>query len=106
MARKKASIDYEIHGRSSVEADEEECIALAYRLAKQQLRDGTASASTLNYFLNRNNSDSDVNRRLKEKQIDYTDTKIKSVESIETEADIYQEAINAFRGYQGRSHDD
>ena len=83
------------------EAEENQCIAMAYRLAKQRLADGSASSQEVTHFLKMGSSKAKLeNERLKEEN-KLLRAKTNAIESAEDMKELYAEAIKAMATYQG-----
>ena len=90
------------------EAEENQCIAMAYRLVKQRLADGSASSQETTHFLKMGSSKARLeNERLKEEN-KLLRAKTNAIESAEDMKELYAEAIKAMATYQGHgdSEDD
>lgn len=88
------------------EADENECIALAAKLARQQLRDGTASSQVITHYLKLGSPRARLEQKKLEKEIDLMDAKAKALNSFEHIAALQEEAIKAMRSYSGYDGDE
>jgi hypothetical protein len=83
------------------EAEENQCIAMAYRLVKQRLADGSASSQETTHFLKMGSVKARLeNERLKEEN-KLLQAKTKALESAEDMKELYAEAIKAMASYQG-----
>lgn len=95
--------------RSSAQTREErenECISLAYDLAEQRIRDGTATAAEIVHFLKLGSTREMEERELMRQKRDYEAAKIDNLNSQRNSEDLYSEAIRAFRRYSGADEDD
>jgi hypothetical protein len=83
------------------EAEENQCIALAYRLAKQRLADGSASSQEVTHFLKMGSSKTqkEIDKLTEENKL--LQAKTKALESAEDMKELYAEAIKAMATYQG-----
>lgn len=86
---------------------ENEVIALAYDLAEQKIRDGTAGAQIITHFLKLATTRERLEREILEGQKKLITAKTESIESSRRVEELYQEAIGAMRRYGGNaeSHD-
>lgn len=84
---------------SSLKEAEDELIALAIEQAREQLKNGTASASTLNYYLKLAGSRERIEREVLENQIKLLEAKARSIERSETETQAYLDAIEVMKNY-------
>ena len=85
----------------SPEARENQMIALAMDAAEQQLRDGTASSQVITHFLKLASSTERLEKRIKEQQANMLEAKTSQLKSMEKQEEMYTNAINAMRTYQG-----
>jgi hypothetical protein len=88
------------------ESRENQMIALAMDLAEQQLRDGTASSQLITEFVKRGSTKARLEKEILEEQRDLLDAKTKALQSAERVEELYENALNAFRGYSGQGGDD
>lgn len=84
------------------EARENQMIAIAFDLAEQQLRDGTASAPTINHFLKLGSSRERIEQKKIEADTQVAVAKIELMASQERTDAMYKEALAAISQYQGR----
>lgn len=90
----------------TLEARENQLIALAVDLAEQQLSDGTASSQVITHFLKLGSSKDRIEREnLKEKNklLRAQTESLKSEKRIE---ELYEEALSAMKTYSGKEDDD
>lgn len=80
-------------------AREQYLIDLAMDQAEKQLRDGTAPASTVNYFLKLGSEEARIKKQFAQAQIELLEAKRDSITASKEEARIYQEAIDAIKSY-------
>jgi hypothetical protein len=78
---------------------EQELISLAVKQARQQLIDGTAPASTVNYFLKLAGTREVIEREMLEKQVALLEAKADSIKRSEVETQAYLDAIDAIKHY-------
>lgn len=86
---------------STPEARENQAISLAYSLAEQQLRDGTASSQTINFFLKMGSPQTTLEREILAEQKKLVEAKTKAIKSSEEIKELFQEATAALKVYQG-----
>lgn len=88
------------------EAEENQCIAMAYNLVKQRLADGSASSQETTHFLKMGS----IKARLENERLIEENKLLRAkTEQIEHEADkgeLYLEVIRALKGYQGHGDSD
>lgn len=90
----------------SPEAREGQMISLAVDLAEQQLRDGTASSQVITHFLKLATRRETIEREILEKQKDLIVAKTEQIHDQKRTDEMFREAINAIRGYQGKDDPD
>lgn len=90
----------------SVEARENQLIAMAMDYAEQQMKDGTASAAVISQLLKLGSSRERLALRSQLLQNDLTVAKTKSIESSDKMEQMYADAMRAFRRYSGEPVDD
>jgi len=83
------------------EGRERQLIGLAYDLAEQQLREGTASAQVITQFLKSGSSRDRLEMKKLEAELRLTEAKIQQIASVERIEKLYSEAISAMRSYGG-----
>ena len=86
---------------STVEARENQLIALAIDLAEKKIRDGTASSQVITHYLKLGSTKERLEKKLTEKQIELTDAKIESIRTMQHEDEMYEQAIAAMKRYSG-----
>ena len=87
----------------SPEARENQMIALAMDLAEQRLRDGTASAQEVTHFLKLGSSKERLEKKVMEKNITLIEAKTNAYASSEEIKSLYEDAMAAFRSYNGQN---
>lgn len=88
------------------EERENELIALSYDLVEQRLRDGTATAAETVHFLKLGSTRERIEREAMRQKIDYEAAKTENLASQRTSEELYREALNAFRVYNGVEEED
>ena len=88
------------------DAEENQCIAMAYRLVKQRLADGSASSQETTHFLKAGSSKArhEIERLKEENKL--LQAKTKALESAEDMKELYVEAIKAMASYSGNGDPD
>lgn len=81
---------------------EEEGISLAMDLAIKQMREGTAPASTVNYFLKLGNERSitEAKKKLVDEQVKLLEAKRESIKYAKDQDQVMKDAIEAIKSYQ------
>ena len=78
---------------------EKKAIALAYETAIEQMENGTAPASTVNYFLKIGGSREYIERDMLSKQTELLEVKANNIKNSEGEKQAYLDAIDAIKNY-------
>lgn len=76
-------------------------IALAMKLSSERLRDGTASAQEILYYLKLGSPETALNRQLLASQISLNKGKLSEIESVKRDAEMYEKAMDAMLRYRG-----
>ena len=88
------------------EARENQMIALAVDLAEQQLREGTASSQVITHYLKLGSTREKLEHELKLKELELMDAKKDQIKSMHRSEELMEEAIKAFRNYNGQGDPD
>ena len=83
------------------EARENQMIALAIDLAEKQLMEGTASSQVITHYLKLGSTKERLEKEMMEKQKELIEAKTKNLQSAERIEELYKEAMNAMREYNG-----
>ena len=87
------------------EAEETQCIALAYSRAKEQLEAGTASSQVITHFLKagyeREKRELELERLQEENKL--LRAKTEQLQAQKDSSEVYQEVLNALKKYNGYS---
>lgn len=83
------------------EARENQLIDLAVDLAEKQLAEGTASPMVIAHYIKMGSTKERLEREKLRRENEHLRAKTESLQSAKRLEEIYQEAIAAFRGYQG-----
>lgn len=108
MAKTSGSSRTTPNGRPATtpEARELQLIALATDLAEQQLRDGTASSQVISHFLKLGCSRAELEREKLARENELLRAKAEALQSDQRKEEMFKEAIEAMRRYQGISSGD
>lgn len=111
MPRRKVSSEPEVPRRRrgrpmSPEGRENQVIALAYDLAEEQIRNGTASAQVITHFLKMGSKKERLEKDILEKQGKLLSAKTDQIESAKRSEEVYKEALDAMRMYRGEGKSD
>ena len=90
----------------SPEADEQICISLAIDLVKERLRNGTASSQETTHFLKLATSKYKEEVRLAKAQTEKAEAQVEAMRSQKRVESLYEDAIKAFRNYNGQGDED
>lgn len=88
------------------EARENQMIALAVDLAEQQLREGTASSQVITHYLKLGSTREKLEHELKLKELELMDAKKDQLKSMQRSEELMEEAIKAFKNYNGQGDPD
>ena len=88
------------------ESAERRCISSAYDLAQKQLAEGTASPSVIVHFLKMGTAQAELERAKLEKETELLGARKVAIEEGERTKDLIEEAMKAFKSYNGLSSDD
>lgn len=89
----------------SEEARTTQLISLAQDLAEKRLREGTASAQEICYYLRLGSQRERLEQEQLARKNELLSAKTSAIESAEDVAKLYAEAINAFKLYGGEGDD-
>ena len=105
MAKKKEPCYERIPRRPglTVEAREDQMIALAVDLAEQQLRDGTASSQVITHYLKLGSTKEKLEKEILKKQSEMLTAKTEALQSAKRVEELYSKALTAMRNYSGHS---
>lgn len=90
----------------TVEAREEQLIALAVNLAEKQLMEGTASSQVITHYLKLGSSKERLEKKLLEEQVKATEAKTEALKSAKRVEELYEGALKAMREYSGHTEDE
>lgn len=87
----------------TVETRENQLVSLAMNLAEQRLREGKATSQEIVYFLKAGSPDEKLKRQLLEAQSELARAKADAIKAEKQNAELFAEAIAAFKDYNGES---
>lgn len=90
----------------SDEQRELQCIALAYDLVEQRLRNGTATSQETTHFLKLGSSMAKLEQIEKAKDIELKTAKTEAIQASQKSEALFQDAIKAMRKYSGQGVED
>lgn len=82
-------------------AREKEVVSLAVDLAEKQLREGSASPSVITHYLKLGTTSYQLELEKLKHENELLQAKTKNVQSLGRMEELYEEALNALRSYQG-----
>ena len=85
----------------TVEGREDQIIALAMREAEKRLMAGTASDTMICHFLKLGSTKARLEKEILEEQKELIRAKTEAVKSTKVQEELYREAMNAFKEYNG-----
>lgn len=88
---------------STPEGRENQLIAAAVDLAERQLRDGSASAQVISHFLKLGSSREMLEQERLAMEVSLLEAKREAMESAARVEELYSDAINAMRAYNGQA---
>ena len=86
----------------TIEARENQLIALAVDLAEQQLMNGKASSQVITHYLKLGSTKERLEKEILEKQKDLLQAKTDSIQSAKKVEELYKNALDAMRSYSGQ----
>lgn len=89
----------------TMEAREQQLIALAMDAAEERIRNRTASSQEIVHFLRLGSSTERIEKRVKERQAELMEAKAEGIKAMKNVESMYAEAMKAFRGYSGQDED-
>lgn len=90
----------------SVEARENQMIALAVDLAEKQLMEGTASSQVITHYLKLGSTKERLEKEMMEEQKKLLKAKTEALESAAEIKELYENALGAMREYSGHGGDE
>lgn len=88
------------------EARENQMIALAFDLAEKQLIDGSASSQVITHYLKLATTREQIEKEKLELEKQLLKARTDTIESAKRVEELYANALNAMRGYQGTEVDE
>jgi hypothetical protein len=88
------------------EARENQMIALAFDLAEKQLVDGTASSQVITHYLKLATTREQIEKEKLELEKQLLKARTDTIESAKRVEELYANALDAMRGYQGTTVDE
>lgn len=88
---------------TTMEARENELVALAYDAAERRIREGTASAAEIVHFLKIGSSQGRYEQESIKADIELKKAKVEAIHQAESLDSVYRDAIDAIKRYTNRS---
>lgn len=88
------------------EARENQLISLAVDLAEKQLMEGSASSQVITHYLKLGSTKEKIEKEILEKQKELISAKTENLKSAKRIEELYADAINAMRRYNGQGDPD
>ncbi|MDY5277052.1 MAG: hypothetical protein SPH06_04260 [Erysipelotrichaceae bacterium] len=85
------------------EGRENQLISLAVDLAEKQLMEGTASSQVITHYLKLGSTKERIEKEILEKQKDLIQAKTENLQTAKRIEELYANALQAMRSYQGVS---
>lgn len=87
----------------TLEARENQLIALAVDLAEKQLMEGTASAQVITHYLKLGSTKEKLEKEMLAEQKKLVEAKTEALQSAKRIESLYSEALEAMRSYNGQT---
>lgn len=87
---------------TTVEARENQLIALAVGLAERQIQEGTASSQVITHYLKLGSTREKLEHEKLQRENELLRAKVESIASGKRVEELYSNALNAMRAYQGQ----
>lgn len=91
---------------TSPEAQDNQMIALAVKLAERQLRDGTAAPSVITHYLKMASTREQLELETLRSKNKLLEAQTEAIESAKRIEELYAEAISAMRRYSGHAEEE
>ena len=88
------------------EARENQLISLAVDLAEKQLIEGTATSQVITHYLKLGSTKEKLEKDILKKQRDLLEAKTEALKSAKRVEELYADAINALKTYNGQANND
>ena len=101
MPKVKSTPSMKMRDALTPEAEETQCVALAYKRAKEQLLDGTASSQIITHFLKMGSEKESLERERLEEENKLLRAKTEQLQAQKDSSEVYQEVLDALKKYNG-----
>ena len=88
------------------ESRENQLIALAFDVAEQQLRKGTASSQVITHYLKLATTKEQLEKQILVSKVELNQAKTESIKSAKKVEELYKNALEAMRNYNGQGGND
>lgn len=102
MTTRKRSAGSQRPPATTPEGRERQLVALAYDLAEDQIRDGSATAQVITHFLKLGTIQAKLELQKLQGENRLLDAKVESLASSAKTQELYEKALAAFTSYKGR----
>lgn len=106
QSQKSSKDNRKLHPSLTDDQEELELIAMARDLSYQRLKNGTASAQEIVYWLKAGSSENRVAKEIQQEQKKLIKAKTKAIADSENTAKLYSDAIEAMKRYHGEKDGD
>ena len=103
---KKSTTTKRMRPALTPESRENQLISLAVDLAEKQLSDGSASSQVISHYLKLGSSKERIEKEILEKKKELIIAKTENLQSAQRIEELYENALNAMRNYNGQSMSD
>lgn len=103
---KKSTTTKRMRPALTPESRENQLISLAVDLAEKQLSDGSASSQVISHYLKLGSSKERIEKEILEKKKELIIAKTENLQSAQRIEELYENALNAMRNYNGQSISD
>lgn len=103
---KKSTTTKRMRPALTPESRENQLISLAVDLAEKQLLDGSASSQVISHYLKLGSSKERIEKEILEKKKELIIAKTENLQSAQRIEELYKNALNAMRNYNGQSISD
>ena len=90
---------------TTLEARENQLIALAVDLAEQQLSEGSASSQVITHYLKLGTTKERIEKEILQEQKLHLHAKTEALQSAKKVEELYENALNAMRAYSGNKNE-
>jgi hypothetical protein len=103
---KSSKTNHKLSPALTDDAEELQMISLARTLSMERMKNGTATAQEILYWLKLGSSETRLDKEIQQEKKEWLKARTKEIKDGEATAKIYSEAIEAMKSYQGIIDDD